>query len=102
MHHNRRQFIGQCATMVKTSAVSAMIGRMPADSSLDQPLLNWAGNYQYSTQRITSATSVQPNLTARLNGVSPSSRRRLGSARCARSHSTAKTAIAGSRNNAHP
>ncbi len=58
MNHNRRQFIGQCATMVKTSAVSAMIGRMPAASQPDQPLLNWAGNYQYSTQRMTSATSV--------------------------------------------
>ena len=46
MNHNRRQFIGQCATMVKTSAVSAMIGRMPAATSPDQPLLNWAGNYQ--------------------------------------------------------
>ena len=58
MNHNRRQFIGQCASMVKTSAVSAMIGRMPAAPSPDQPLLNWAGNYQYSTQRITSATSL--------------------------------------------
>ncbi len=58
MNHNRRQFIGQCASMVKTSAVSAMIGRMPAAPSPDQPLLNWAGNYQYSTNRITSATSL--------------------------------------------
>ena len=58
MNHNRRQFIGQCASMVKTSAVSAMIGRMPAATSPDQPLLNWAGNYQYGTQRLTSATSL--------------------------------------------
>jgi xylitol oxidase len=58
MYHSRRQFIGQCATVVSTSAVSAMIGRMPAAATQDQPLLNWAGNYRYSTQRIASATSL--------------------------------------------
>jgi xylitol oxidase len=31
---------------------------MPASASQDQPLLNWAGNYRYRTQRITSATSL--------------------------------------------
>src|SRR6476660_4665815 len=35
-----------------------MIGCMPAATSSDQPLLNWAGNYQYGTQRLTSATSL--------------------------------------------
>ena len=58
MRHSRRQFIGQCATVVSASGVSAIIGRMPASASQDQPLLNWAGNYRYSTQRITSATSL--------------------------------------------
>jgi xylitol oxidase len=58
MNQSRRQFIGQCATMVGASATSCMIGRMSASGTQDQPLLNWAGNYRYSTQRITSPTSV--------------------------------------------
>jgi xylitol oxidase len=58
MNHSRRQFIGQCGTVVSASAVSAMIGRMPAAATPDQPLLNWAGNYRYSTERMTSATSL--------------------------------------------
>ena len=44
---NRRQFIGQCAT------ISENIGRVGHDRSHagrhllpDQPQLNWAGNYQ--------------------------------------------------------
>ena len=35
-----------------------MVGRMPAEAGQTQRLHNWAGNYQYSTNRITSATSV--------------------------------------------
>jgi xylitol oxidase len=58
MNHSRRQFIGQCATVVSASAVSGMIGRRPASATPDQPLLNWAGNYRYSTQRVTSPTSL--------------------------------------------
>jgi xylitol oxidase len=58
MNHSRREFIGECATVVSTSAVSAIISRMPASATQDQPLLNWAGNYRYSTQRMTSATSL--------------------------------------------
>jgi alditol oxidase len=58
MNHSRRQFIGQCATVVSASAVSDMIGRIPGYATPEQPLLNWAGNYRYSTQRITSATSL--------------------------------------------
>jgi xylitol oxidase len=58
MNHSRRRFIGQCASVVSASAVSGMIGRLPASATSDQPLLNWAGNYRYSTQRITSATSL--------------------------------------------
>ena len=35
-----------------------MIGRIPVEAAQAQPLRNWAGNYRYSTNRITSATSV--------------------------------------------
>jgi alditol oxidase len=57
MNQSRRQFIGRCATAVSASAMSGMIARVTA-ANQDQPLLNWAGNYRYSTQRVTSATSL--------------------------------------------
>ena len=58
MNQSRRRFVGQCAAVVGTSAVSAMTGRMSAEAAQAQPLRNWAGNYEYSTNRITSATSL--------------------------------------------
>jgi xylitol oxidase len=58
MNLSRRQFIDQCATGLSASAVSTMIGRMPAPATQGQPLLNWAGNYRYSTQRMTAVTSL--------------------------------------------
>jgi len=58
MNHSRRQFIGRCVSVAGASAVSGMIGRMPAFATPDQPLVNWAGNLRYSTQRLTSATSL--------------------------------------------
>ena len=57
MNQSRRRFVGRCAAVVSTSAVSAVMGRM-AEASQTQPLRNWAGNYQYRTNRITPATSV--------------------------------------------
>jgi xylitol oxidase len=58
MNQSRRRFVGQCAAVVSTSAVSAMTPRIPAEAAQTQPLRNWAGNYRYSTNRITSATSL--------------------------------------------
>jgi alditol oxidase len=55
---SRRRFFGQCAAVAGTSAVSAMIGRTPAEAAQSAPLRNWAGNYRYGTTRVTSATSV--------------------------------------------
>jgi alditol oxidase len=55
---SRRRFVGQCAAVASTSAVSAMIGRIPAEAAQTPPLHNWAGNYQYSTTRVTSARSL--------------------------------------------
>jgi xylitol oxidase len=51
---SRRHFMSQCATMVGASAV---IG-VSASATSDQALRNWAGNYRYSTERLTSATSL--------------------------------------------
>ena len=58
MNQSRRRFFGQCATVVGTSGVSAMFGRAAEAAQTQPPLLNWAGNYRYGTNRITSATSV--------------------------------------------
>ena len=58
MNQSRRRFVGQCATVAGTSAVSAMIGRAAEAAQTQPPLLNWAGNYRYSTNRMTSATSL--------------------------------------------
>ena len=58
MDQSRRRFVGQCAAVAGTSAVSAMVGRIPAEAAQTPPLSNWAGNYQYSTNGITSARSL--------------------------------------------
>jgi len=58
VNQSRRRFVGQCATVASTSAVSAIVGRIPAEAAQTQPLRNWAGNYQYSTNGITSARSL--------------------------------------------
>ena len=72
MNPSRRRFVGQCATVASTSAVSAMVGRIPAEAAQTKPLHNWAGNHQYSTNRITSATSLaQVQDFVRKDHVSP-------------------------------
>jgi alditol oxidase len=58
MHHSRRHFIERCAGAVGASAISGMIARMQATEPPRQLLSNWAGNYPYSTRRLTSARSL--------------------------------------------
>lgn len=58
MNQSRRGFVGQCAALAGTAAVSAVTRRMPSEAAQAEPLRNWAGNYQFSTDRITSATSL--------------------------------------------
>ena len=58
MKQSRRRFVGQCAAVVGTSAVSALAARIPLEARQTEALLNWAGNYRYSTNRVTSATSL--------------------------------------------
>ena len=58
MNHSRRRFVGQCAALASTAAVSAATGRVPSEAAQAEPLRNWAGNYRYGTRRITSATSL--------------------------------------------
>jgi xylitol oxidase len=58
MNQSRRRFVGQCAALAGTAAVSAVTGGVPSEAAQAEPLRNWAGNYQYSTSRLTSATSL--------------------------------------------
>ena len=58
MDQSRRRFVGHCAAVASTSAVSAMMGGIPAEAAQTPPLRNWAGNYTYGTTRVTSATSL--------------------------------------------
>lgn len=58
MNQGRRRFVGQCAALAGTAAVSAVTGRTRSEAAQAEPLRNWAGNYQYSTHRITSPTSL--------------------------------------------
>lgn len=58
MNQSRRRFVGQCAALAGTAAVSAVTGHTPSEAAQAEPLRNWAGNYQYSTTRITPATSL--------------------------------------------
>ena len=58
MNHSRRRFFSQCAAVAGTSAVSTLISVARDAAAQPAPLLNWAGNYRYSTKRITHATSL--------------------------------------------
>jgi len=58
MNESRRRFMERCATIMGATSLSGMIGRMFPAAAQDQPLVNWAGNYRYGTQRVTSLSSV--------------------------------------------
>lgn len=59
MNRTRRQFIERCATVVGASAMSCTFGRTPARAASAPSLINWAGNYRYSTDRLSKASSLQ-------------------------------------------
>jgi alditol oxidase len=58
VNQSRRDFVGQCAAVAGTAAVSATMGRTRAEATQTEPLRNWAGNHQYGTSNLTSATSL--------------------------------------------
>ena len=59
MTPSRRQFIRQCATVVGGTAVVQAAGRPSERAAADDTLVNWAGNYRYSTDNLHRATSVE-------------------------------------------
>src|SRR3954462_2600809 len=58
MTPSRRQFIRQCAAAVGGAAVVEARGRQPKGAAANDTLVNWAGNYRYSTDRLHRASSL--------------------------------------------
>jgi xylitol oxidase len=57
MNRKRRRFIQGCAALVGGSTVArALHAQPPAETNA---LVNWAGNYRYSTRRLHRATSIE-------------------------------------------
>ena len=57
MNRTKRQFIARCASILGGTAMARTFGGMMPGAA-QEPLVNWAGNYRYSTQRLSRATSV--------------------------------------------
>ena len=55
----KRQFIRRCATILSGSAIARLFGRASVGAQSDPALANWAGNYRYSTGRLSRGKSVQ-------------------------------------------
>src|SRR5436190_21531581 len=58
MTPSRRQFIRQCATVMGGAVVVDPRAGQPRPAAANDTLVNWAGNYRYSTDRLHRATSV--------------------------------------------
>ena len=59
MRPSRRQFIQRCATVIGGAATLHAEHGPQVSAAVDGTLVNWAGNYRYSTDRLHPATSVQ-------------------------------------------
>jgi alditol oxidase len=59
MSPSRRQFIQSCASVIGGAATLHADHRPQVGAAVDGTLVNWAGNYRYSTDRLHPATSVE-------------------------------------------
>jgi len=59
MSPSRRQFIQRCATVIGGAATLHAEHGPQVSAAVEGTLVNWAGNYRYSTDRLHSATSVE-------------------------------------------
>ena len=59
MSPSRRQFIQRCASVIGGAATLHADHRAQVGAAVDGTLVNWAGNYRYSTDRLHPATSVE-------------------------------------------
>jgi alditol oxidase len=55
---NKRTFIKLSSAMFASPFISKMFDWMPEDKMADDKLKNWAGNLEYSTERLNSANSL--------------------------------------------
>ena len=55
---SRRQFIQRCATVLGGAATFQAADRSRLAATSDEALVNWAGNYRYSTDRLHRVTIV--------------------------------------------
>ena len=58
MMPSRRQFIRRCATVVGGAATLRAADRSRISAGSNDALVNWAGNYRYSTDRLHRAASL--------------------------------------------
>ena len=56
---SRRQFIQRCATVLGGAATFQAADRSRLAATSDEALVNWAGNYRYSTDRLHRVTTLQ-------------------------------------------
>jgi alditol oxidase len=55
---SRRQFIRRCATVLGGAAASQAADGSRLNTASDEALVNWAGNYRYSTDRLYRAETL--------------------------------------------
>jgi xylitol oxidase len=59
MNWTKREFITRCAAIFSGSAMARIFDRTSGGATSDGTLVNWAGNYRYSTDRLHQARSLQ-------------------------------------------
>ena len=59
MSPSRRQFIQRCAIVIGGAATRYAHTKPQVSAAVDGTLVNWAGNYRYSTDRLEHATSLE-------------------------------------------
>ena len=59
MNQHKRQFIQRCAAILGASAAARFFPAGAQAAGEDDVLTNWAGNYRYSTARLTKARTLE-------------------------------------------
>ncbi len=59
MNRQKRWFIQRCAAILGASAAARLFPAKGATAAQNEMLTNWAGNYRYSTRRLTNARTVE-------------------------------------------
>ena len=59
MNQHKRRFIQRCAAILGASAAARLFPAGAQAAGEDDVLTNWAGNYRYSTARLTKARTLE-------------------------------------------